>query len=254
MASERAKELAAEQKAAKKAEVLRRKNSTNPKDWGQLRQIREVYKVTAEHDPKANLFMGGAFALMVVVFTLLGIFVLSPWWMYVIFGVLFGLLAAMAVLTWRAKNATYKRYEGQKGSAEVAMSMLGKEWVKSPVITANRQLDIVHRVVGPGGIVLIGEGDPGRVRQMLATESKKHEQIKYGTKVTTIVMGDRENQVPLEKLADHIKKLPKVIKTAEISELSNRLRALDSMRPKIPLPKGPMPTSAKGARAAVRGR
>jgi hypothetical protein len=254
MASERAKELAAAQKAEKKAEVLRRKNSTNPKDWGQIRQIREVYKITTQNDPKANPLMIGAFALMVVIFTLLGIFVLSPWWIYVIFGVMFGLLAAMAVLTWRAKNATYKRYEGQKGSAEVAMSMLSKDWIKSPVITANRQLDIVHRVVGPGGIVLIGEGDPGRVRQMLATEAKKHEQIKYGTKVTTVVMGDRDNQVPLEKLSDHIKKLPKVIKTAEIAELANRLRALDSMRPKIPLPKGPLPTSAKGSRAAVRGR
>ncbi len=253
MASERAKQLAAEQKAMKKAEQLRRKNSTDPKDWGQVRQIIEVYKVTAEHDPKANLFMGGALALCIVVFTVLGIF-LQPWWLYVIFGVLFGVLAAMSVLTWRAKSATYKRYEGQKGSAEVAMSMLGKEWVKSPVITANRQLDIVHRVVGPGGIVLIGEGDPGRVRTMLATEAKKHEQVKYGVKVTTLVMGDRENQVPLGKLADHIKKLPKIIKTAEITDISNRLRALDSMRPKLPLPKGPMPTSAKGARQAVRGR
>jgi hypothetical protein len=253
MASERAKQLAAEQKAMKKAEQLRRKNSTDPKDWGQVRQIIEVYKVTAEHDPKANLFMGGALALCIVVFTVVGIF-LQPWWLYVIFGVLFGVLAAMSVLTWRAKSATYKRYEGQKGSAEVAMSMLGKEWVKSPVITANRQLDIVHRVVGPGGIVLIGEGDPGRVRAMLATEAKKHEQVKYGVKVTTLVMGDRENQVPLGKLADHIKKLPKIIKTAEITDISNRLRALDSMRPKLPLPKGPMPTSAKGARQAVRGR
>jgi hypothetical protein len=254
MASERAKELAASQKAEKRAEQLRRKNSTNPKDWGQIRQIREVYKITVENDPKANLLMGGAFALMVVVFTLIGIFWLSPWWMYAIFGVSFGLLAAMAVLTWRAKSATYKRYEGQKGSAEVAMSMLSKDWVKSPVITANRQLDIVHRVVGPGGVVLIGEGDPGRVRQMLATEAKKHEQVKYGVKVTTLVMGDRENQVPLGKLADHIKKLPKIIKTAEITDISNRLRALDAMRPKLPLPKGPMPTSAKGARQAVRGR
>lgn len=253
MASERAKQLAAEQKATKKAEQLRRKNSTDPKDWGQVRQIIEVYKVTAEHDPKANLFMGGALALCIVVFTVVGIF-LQPWWLYVIFGVMFGVLAAMSVLTWRAKSATYKRYEGQKGSAEVAMSMLGKEWVKSPVITANRQLDIVHRVVGPGGIVLIGEGDPGRVRAMLATEAKKHEQVKYGVKVTTLVMGDRENQVPLGKLADHIKKLPKIIKTAEITDISNRLRALDSMRPKLPLPKGPMPTSAKGSRAAVRGR
>jgi hypothetical protein len=253
MASERAKQLAAEQKATKNAEKLRRKNSTDPKDWGQVRQIMEVYKVTTQNDSKANLFMGGAFVLCIVVFTIIGIF-LKPWWLYVIFGILFGVLAAMSVLTWRAKNATYKRYEGQKGSAEVAMSMLNKEWVKSPVITANRQLDIVHRVVGPGGIVLIGEGDPGRVRAMLATEAKKHEQIKYGVKVTTLVMGDRDNQIPLDKLADHIKKLPKIIKTAEITDISNRLRALDSMRPKIPLPKGPMPTSAKGARAAVRGR
>jgi hypothetical protein len=253
MASERAKQLAAEQKAMKKAEQLRRKNSTDPKDWGQVRQIIEVYKVTAKHDPKANLFMGGALVLCIVVFTIIGIFI-QPWWLYLIFGVLFGVLAAMSVLTWRAKSATYKRYEGQKGSAEVAMSMLGKEWVKSPVITANRQLDIVHRVVGPGGIVLIGEGDPGRVRAMLATEAKKHEQVKYGVKVTTLIMGDRENQVPLGKLADHIKKLPKIIKTAEITDISNRLRALDSMRPKLPLPKGPMPTSAKGSRAAVRGR
>src|SRR5487761_2516190 len=169
MASERAKELAAEQKAAKNAEKLRRKNSTDPKDWGQVRQIIEVYKVTTEHDPKANLLMGGALALSIVVFTVTGILV-KPWWLYLIYGVLFGVLAAMFILTWRAKNATYKRYEGQKGSAEVAMSMLSKDWVKSPVITANRQLDIVHRVVGPGGIVLIGEGDPGRVRAMLATE------------------------------------------------------------------------------------
>lgn len=253
MASERAKQLAAEQKAAKNAEKLRRKSSTDPKDWGQFRQIREVYKVTAANDPKANLFMGGALALCIVVFTIIGIFI-KPWWLYLIFGILFGLLAAMAVLTWRAKSATYKRYEGQKGSAEVAMSMLSKDWVRSPVITANRQLDIVHRVVGPGGIVLIGEGDPGRVRAMLATEAKKHEQVKYGVKVTTLVMGDRENQVPLDKLADHIKKLPKVIKTPEITDISNRLKALDSMRPKVPVPKGPMPTSAKGARAAVRGR
>ncbi|HSN11526.1 MAG TPA: DUF4191 domain-containing protein [Propionibacteriaceae bacterium] len=253
MASERAKQLAEEQKAAKRAEKLRRKSSTDPKDWGQLRQIREVYKVTTQHDPKANLFMGGALAACIVVFTVVGIFV-KPWWLYLIFGILFGVLAAMSILTWRAKNATYKRYEGQKGSAEVAMSMLSKDWVKSPVITANRQLDIVHRVVGPGGIVLIGEGDPGRVRAMLATEAKKHEQVKYGVKVTTLVMGDRDNQVPLEKLADHIKKLPKVLKPTEVTDISNRLRALDSMRPKIPLPKGPIPTSAKGARQAVRGR
>ena len=33
-----------------------------------------------------------------------------------------------------------------------------------------------------------------------------------------------------------------------------RLKALDAMRPQIPIPKGPMPTSMKQARQAMRGR
>ncbi len=253
MASERAKQLAAEQKAAKQAEKLRKKNSTDPKDWNQFRQVREVYKVTAEFDKQMPLMVWGSFALCVVALLVVGLIV-KPWWLYLITGIMLGLLAAMLLLTWRAKGATYKRYAGQAGSAEVALSMLGKEWVKNPVITVTRQMDVVHRVVGPGGIVLVGEGDPGRVRQLLATETKKHEGIRYGVKVTPIVMGERDNQVPLEKLADAIKKLPKVIKASEVTELQSRLRALDAMRPRVPLPKGPMPTSTRGSRQAMRGR
>ncbi len=253
MAGERAKALAAEQKAARQAEKQRRKTSTNPADWSRTRQMREVYRVSAEHDKALPALMAAAFLLPLALMVALGIW-LQPWWLYTILGVMLGLLGAMLVLTWRAKGATYKRYSGQTGSAEVAMSMLSKEWVKSPVITATRQLDVVHRVVGPGGVVLIGEGDPGRVRQLLSTEAKKHEQVRYGTKVTQVVMGDKPNQVPLDKLADHIKKLPKIMRPAEVTEMQNRLRALDSMRPKVPLPKGPMPAAGRGSRQAMRGR
>ena len=254
MASERAKALAEKQKAEKRAEKERRKSSTNPADWSRWRQIREVYKITAEYDKAAPLLMGGAFALSVLVLLGLGIW-LQPWWLYLVTGVMVGVLAAMLILTWRAKGATYKRYAGQAGSAEVAIQMLNdKTWVKSPVITATRQLDVVPRVVGPPGIVLIGEGDPHRVRQLLAAEAKKHESVRYGVKVTQVVMGDQGNQVPLPKLAEHLKKLPKVIRGAEVTELQNRLRALDAMRPKVPLPKGPVPTSTRGARQAMRGR
>lgn len=252
MASERAKHLAAEQKAARKAEKLRKKNSTNPADWSRLRQILEAYRMTKQYDPVVTWLMAGAAVACIIVFGVVGWFWLRPFWMWLILGVLFGLLAALSVLTWRAKNATYKRYEGQAGSAEVALGMLPKGWTSTPVIAATRQSDIVHRAVGPAGIVLVGEGEAGRVRQLLASEAKKHEQVKYGIPVTLVVMGDKPNQVPLAKLTEHIKKLPKVVKAPDVADLSVRLKALDAVRPKAPLPKGPLPT--KGSRQGLRGR
>jgi len=251
MASERAKKLAAEQKAAMKAEKLRKKNSDDPKDWGQIRKFIQGIKMTKEYDKALIPLMIGAFSLVLVVFIILSQF-FQPWWMYLVCGVLFGLMCAMFVLNWRAKGAMFKRYAGVPGSAEVGLNLLPKGWVKSPAIAVDRYQNIVHRAVGPAGIVLIGEGQPGRVREMLATEAKRHEAIKYNVAVTTIVMGDGDNQVPLPKLDKYIKKLPKVIKGAQITEVMARLKALDGSRPRLPIPKGPM--NMKGARSALRGR
>ncbi|RYZ26781.1 MAG: DUF4191 family protein, partial [Propionibacteriaceae bacterium] len=74
---------------------------------------------------------------------------------------------------------------------------------------------------------------------------------------TTLVMGDAPNQVPLDKLADRIRKLPKILQPNQVTDLKQRLRALDAVRPVIGMPKGPMPTSARhvrGARQATRGK
>ena len=63
--------------------------------------------------------------------------------------------------------------------------------------------------------------------------------------------------MPLDKLADHIRKLPKSLRPNQITDLKQRLRALDAVRPTVPVPKGPMPTNprqVKGARQAMRGR
>ncbi len=253
MASERAKALAEKQKAEKKALKEARKNSTNPADWGRFRQIREAYRVTHEYDKQLPLFVFGAALLAFAVIMLLGVW-LQPWWIWILIALLAAITAGLAVLTWRVKGATFKRYAGQAGSAQVAIDMLPKEYVKTPAITATRHMDVVHRVVGPCGIVLVGEGDPGRARQLLATEAKKHETIKFGVPVTTLMCGDKDKQIPLDKLTAHIKKLPKAMQAAEVTDVSARLRALDAMRPKVPIPKGPIPTSAKGSRQAMRGR
>lgn len=257
MASEKAKELAAKQKAAIKAEKLRKKNSDDPRDWGQMRQLREVWKMTAQHDKQLNLFMGLAFAGAVAVVVLIAALLRTAGWLWIMWGILalmFGALAALFVLTNRAKKATFARYAGQPGSSDVALQMLNKKkYSYDLAITATRQLDIVHRVLGPCGVVLLGEGQPGRVRPLLAQEAKRHEHVAQGTKVTTIMVGSGEGQTPIDELQKKIEKLPKAMEAYQVAELKNRLKALDAVRPKAPLPKGPMPT-IKGVNRAMRGR
>lgn len=240
-------------KAARRAEKARRKASSDPADMGRMRQIREAYRITHEYDRQLPFLLAAAFGVPATLGTVGGI-LLRQWFTLPILGLMVGLLLAMILLIQRTKRATYKRYAGQAGSAEVALSMLPKKWVSTPVVTATRHSDVVHRTLGPAGIVLIGEGDPGRLRALLGSEQKKHENVAYGVPVTTLVMGDRPNQVPLDQLAKHIQKLPKAIETHQVTEIRNRLRALDAVRPKLPMPKGPMPTSMRGARQGLRGR
>jgi len=253
MASERAKELAAKQKAEIKAAKLRKKTSTNPKDWGAFKQFREMLKITVEVDPATRWWLIGAFVLVAVIISLVGIWA-PPWWMWIISGVLGGVAADLFLLTYRAKKATYKRFKGQPGSAEVALNNLDKKkWTTSSAITATKQLDVIHRTVGPAGIVLIGEGSKARLQAILTSEVKKHEQVAYGVPVTTVLMGDGEGQVPLEKLDAHLKKMPKAIDKVQVAEVNQRLKALDAIRPRVPVPRGPL-MMPKGAQKAMRGR
>ncbi len=66
-------------------------------------------------------------------------------------------------------------------------------------------------------------------------------------------MGDGEGQVPLAKLTKHLQKLPKKLEPSQVTDVKARLRALDAARPKVPIPRGPLP-SMKGVNRAMRGR
>ncbi|MDO5533617.1 MAG: DUF4191 domain-containing protein [Propionibacteriaceae bacterium] len=254
MASEKAKELAAKQKAAIKAEKLRKKNSDDPRDWNQIRQFREAYKRTAEIDPAVTWWMLGVGVGVAAVIALIGILTNLAWWAWLPLAIVSGFLGAMIVLTRRVKGAMVKRYDGQAGSAEVALQLLNKKkYTYDMGITATRHLDLVHRVVGPGGVLLIGEGSVGRVRPLLNGEARKHEQVSYGVPVSTILLGNGDGQVKLGDLEKHITKMPKALQPHQVIEVRQRLKALDAVRPKAPVPKGPMPTP-KGVNRAMRGR
>lgn len=239
------------------AEKDKSEKTTDPAKMGRIKQIIFAYQRTHEYDKALPFVLIGCFVLPIALGVVAGLLFRSIIVSTILLGVMVGLLLAMMMLVRRTKQATYKRYAGQAGSAEVALSMLPKKWISSPAIAANRQMDAVHRTIGPGGLVLIGEGEPGRLKNLLASEARKHEKVAYGVKVTTITMGTKPGQVPLEKLADHIRKLPKQLEPNQITEIKSRLNALDAIRPQMPVPKGPMPTNSRqvrGAKQAMRGR
>ncbi len=137
--------------------------------------------------------------------------------------------------------------EGQKGAAAAALSMLKRNWKTDPAVGFNKQQDVVHRVIGPPGIVLVGEGDsPARLRTLMTSERKKHERVLGDVPVSEVVCGRGDGEVPLPKLVKHIQKMDKKVKPAELTDVRARIKAVDAARGAVPLPQGPGPTSMKG--------
>ncbi len=231
---------------------------TDPSEMSRRQQIVATYKMTKQTDKRIGLWMLGSFLLFgglgfAIFYFLPGDGVIG-WVMSVIGGLLLGFLGMMIVFSRRAQRTAYARMSGQPGAAASALTMLKRGWKSDPVIAFTKQQDVVHRVVGPPGIVLVGEGNPHRVRQLMLSERRKHERVAAETPIHEVLVGEGEGQVPLAKLVRHVTKLGRQVKPAELTDVLNRLKALDANRSAIPMPKGPVPTSMKGMRGNMRGR
>lgn len=231
----------------------------DPSKMSRRRQIIETYKMSREVDPAIRWWMLGAAILFGGVGFLFFHFVLPGEGVIknVLTGIatfLIALMGVMIVFGRRAQKAAFNRLEGQIGAAARALSMLRRGWVVEEVVGFTKQQDMVHRVVGPPGIVLVAEGNINRIRPVLASERKKHERVVSDYPVHEVICGNDEGQVPLNKLVRHVQKLGRQVKPADITEIRQRLRALDAQRPKVPLPRGPVPTSMKGQRGNLKGR
>jgi Domain of unknown function (DUF4191) len=169
-------------------------------------------------------------------------------------GLLMGLLAAVVLFGRRAQKAAFRQMEGRPGAAGQALGMLRRGWKTDPMVAFTKQQDVVHRVVGPPGIVLVGEGNANRIRGLLTNERRKHERVAAEIPIHEVICGNGEGEVPLPRLVKHVTKLGRNVKPAELTDVLNRLKALDASRSNIPLPKGPVPTSMKGMRGQMRGK
>lgn len=234
-----------------------------PKDaqpeMSRRQQIVATYRMGKQGDPRLGLWVLGSFVVGATIGFALFWFLLpgdGPIGLIIaIVGtLLLGLLAAVIVFGRRVQRSAYRQLEGRPGAAGQALGTLRRGWKTDPMIAFNKQQDVVHRVVGPPGIVLVGEGNPNRLRGLLTNERRKHERVASEIPIHEVVCGDGEGEVPLPRLVKHITKLGRNVKPADLTDVLNRLKALDASRSNIPLPKGPVPTSMKGLRGQMRGR
>jgi hypothetical protein len=226
----------------------------DPKKPGRIKQIRQSYTMTKQSDPKIGLILAGTFLLAALAGFAIMLLAFRQLVFPILIGVLVGLLATLIVFGRRAQKAAITQIEGKPGAAAAALGMLRRGWKTEPAIAVTKQQDVVTRVVGPPGIVLIGEGNVNRLRPLLTSERRKHERVASETPIHEIVVGHDPGQVPLGKLTKHVTKLGKNLKPAQMTDVLARIKALDANRSALPMPKGPMPTSMKGMRGQQRGR
>jgi hypothetical protein len=208
---------------------------------GRLKQIRLVAGLVNRQDRKALPIVFGSAAGIIVVCVLVGLFTgllafLIP------LGVLLGVLAGMILFGRFAQAAQFKAIEGQPGAAAAVLQSMRGNWTVTPAVTANRNMDVVHRAVGRAGVVLVGEGVPARLAGLMAAEKKKTARVAHEVPIFEFQVGNAEGQIPVRQLQRKIMRLPRNLRPAAVSDLNYRLKAL---QPSLQMPKGPMP---KGAR------
>lgn len=228
----------------KAAKVAKREQRRQRRDRRRerLSQLRAAYTMTKRSDPRLGLILAGVGLGVLLVFVLIGLLLNHP----VYFGVL-GLLTALAAMAVvfgrRAQKAAYASMEGQLGAAVGVLQSLRRGWTVTPTVAVTRSQDVVHRAVGRPGIVLVGEGSPGRVVGLLAQERKKMGRLVPDVPVHEFQAGTGAGQVPLQQLQRKITKLPRQLAPAQVSEVDKRLSAMGTVR--VPVPKGPMPRGAR---------
>ncbi len=206
------------------------------------RQMWEAFKMQRKEDRALIPWMVGVFLLSVAVVFGIGL-IFGAQWLVLPLGIAIGLLAALSLFGRRVQRTVFAKADGQAGAAGWALDNLRGKWRVTQAVVATTQLDAVHRVIGRPGVVLVAEGAPHRVKNLLAQEKKRTARIIGQMPIYDITVGNEEGQVPLRALRRHLAKLPRNISAAQMDSVESRLSALSART--AAMPKGPLPQGAK---------
>lgn len=231
--------MAAKQdKAAAKAAKQERKAASKARRG----QIFQAFNMQRKEDKALIPLMVLALLVVAGVFFGIGTLMHIPWLLLPI-GIALGLLLAVVIFGRRVQRNVFAKAEGQPGAAGWALDNLRGRWKVTQAVAATTQLDVVHRVIGRAGIVLVGEGAPHRVKPLLAQEKKRVSRLVGDTPIYDVVVGNDEGQISLRGLHKHVMKLPNNLRPKQIDAVESRLAALAARG--AAMPKGPMPQGAR---------
>lgn len=223
---------------------------------GWFSNIKSIFKVAKMSYPWIGWAIAGIWIATILVFIGVAFYLQSgvfSWIMWIMFGITLGMLFATLLLTNLATKSMYQQLDGKRGAVQAVLGQVKKGWIveEEPVAVTKKQ-DIVYRLVGRPGIVLISEGPRARVNRMLGDEERKCKRVVKSAPITQIQIGDEEGQIKLAKLMKTLNKLPKQITKHEVPAISQRLSSLKAKG--IGLPKGIDPAKAKINRRMLRGK
>jgi hypothetical protein len=230
--------------AGKGASSVKTKTAPKPKRrrGARLKTIKTAFVATRKQDPKVLplvlIAFFGPFLLLLAIGFLVG------WEWYLGFlGLLVGLLAATFVFGRRVQATAYSQVEGQIGAAAAVLKNMRGDWRVTPAVGFTREQDLVHRVIGKPGVILVAEGARNRTRTLVGNEKRRVSRVVGSTPVYDVYVGDGDGEVPLRGLEKHFLKLPHNIKPKVVNELDRKFTAMGG--PAMPIPKGPMPRGGR---------
>jgi xanthosine utilization system XapX-like protein len=205
--------------------------------------------MTRKADRKLPLIVLGPALAVLAILVVVGLLIGQPIYLSIL-GVLGALFVGMAIFGRRATSTMYAQVEGQPGAAASVLQTLRGDWRTTPAVAFNRNMDLIHRVVGRPGVVLIAEGNPAQLRQLISDQKRRVGRVAPETPIYEVFVGDGEGQVPLRKLQNHIMRLPRNLGRRDIPGLDQRMKALGGTN--VPMPKGPMPKPGQIPRGKIR--
>lgn len=229
---------------------MARPNQEKPKFLAQLKQLPLVFKFTAKRDKLFVPFT--VVAVLIALGATVGLWFAVSWFAIPL-GIMLLLIALLVVLNLRANKAFMAEAETQPGAAAGVVENMRGDFRVTPALASTTQMDFVHLVICRGGVVLLGEGNPARVRSLMSQERKRLTKVIGNAELNDFMVGSGEGQVPLRKLRWTLMKLPRTLGPKEVAALDKRIKALTA-RPAMP--KGAIPKNMrppKGAFRAMRG-
>jgi hypothetical protein len=227
--------------------------STSEKEPGRIKQMWQVFKMTRRSDPNITWYLILAFLIPVAIAIVVSVFFgdnLIAWILYIVTGVMAGLLLVLVILGRRAERAAYSQIAGQPGAVgAVLKNGLRRSWVgnEEPIAFSPRTKDAVYRAVGRPGVVLIGEGPRSRTQPMLEKERIAVARLLPNVPLHLIYAGPDADSVPLHKISSKLNRLPRKLTKAEVIQVEKRLTSVAKVKG-FKIPGGIDPTRMRAPR------